>query len=83
MILRVDRDNTVVEKDMLTVENVNTDDASIYMCSSQKIAVNLSCAKEMKSWRARYSIPNTNGNGGTSTSTIQRDGDPTKLWQKT
>lgn len=82
MVLRVDRDNTTVEKDMLTVEDVNKDDSSIYICSSQQVALNLSCAKELKSWRARYGIPSTNGDGGTSASTIERTKDITTTWQK-
>jgi len=82
MILRVDRDSTLVEKEMLTVENINDDDVSIYLCTSQKIELNLSCAKEMKTWRARYGIPSTNGSGGTATSLLQSEKDVEKTNQK-
>lgn len=50
MVLRVDRENTVNTADMFTEENVNIDDSSIYLCSSQKIDVSLSCASELKTW---------------------------------
>lgn len=50
LVLRVDRENTVNTADMFTEENVNIDDSSIYLCSSQKIDLSLSCASELKTW---------------------------------
>ncbi len=82
MILRVDRSTTTTESEASTLESVEEDDSSIYMCTSQKVEMRLSCAKELKSWRARYGIPSTNGSGGTSVSTIERDKDLVKAWQK-
>lgn len=50
MVLRVDRNNTVSAADMFITENPNSDDSSIYMCSSQRVEINLSCASSMKTW---------------------------------
>jgi len=50
MLIRVDRNNTVSSEDMFTVEDINQDDASIYLCSSQRVELNLSCSSRMKTW---------------------------------
>lgn len=80
MVLRVDRDYSVEERSMLINEDVNQDDASVYLCSSQKIQLNLACTKKMKSWAARYGLPDVGSQeaaGIVSTST-----DTSELWQK-
>jgi len=50
LVLRVDRNNTTSANQMFIKEDPNTDDSSIYMCSSQRVEVNLSCASRMKTW---------------------------------
>jgi len=51
MILRVDAGTiTTKMEDMLVEENIDTDDASIYMCTTQKVPFTLSCTKNMHSW---------------------------------
>ena len=50
MILRVDTDTTQKMEDMLVEENIDKDDASIYMCTTQKVPFTLSCTKNMHSW---------------------------------
>lgn len=80
MVWRVDRDYSVDEKSMMTSEDINTDDASIYMCSSQNIELSLACTKSMKSWAARYGLANT----GTEQAegTVSKNKDTSALWQK-
>lgn len=77
MILRVDRDFATNEKDMITKENVDTDDSSIYLCSTQKIEMSLACSTELKSWRARYNLDQ-----GKATKQAYSEKDTSKLWQK-
>ena len=79
MVLRVDRDQTIKESDMLTTEDIDADDASIYMCTSQNVELSLGCSKELKSWKARYALDSTAGAG---TSTLARGEDTSELWQK-
>lgn len=82
MMLRVDRESTTTENDMIAVENIDTDDSSIYLCTSQRVEMSLSCATSMKTWRTRNGIPSSNGSGGTSTSVLQSQKDVTKTVQK-
>lgn len=53
MILRVDADTTTRMEDMLIEENIDIDDASIYMCTTQKVPFALSCTKMMHSWNPK------------------------------
>jgi hypothetical protein len=82
LVFRVDRDVATTEAEMITVEDINVDDSSIYMCTNQPVDIALSCTAELKSWRARYSIPtaasNTSGDAGVLKSTK----DTTRLLQK-
>lgn len=55
-IIRVDRDNTTSAADMLTVEDINNDDSSLYICSSQRVELNLSCSSKMKAWAQTLGI---------------------------
>lgn len=80
IVLRADRDSTTEEKSMLTNENVDVDDSSIYLCTSQKVEMTLACSKRLLSWRARYDLPDqgtdeAEGIVGTTKDTSQ-------LWQK-
>lgn len=80
MVFRVDRDNTTDEKSMLTSEDINRDDATMYMCTSQKIELQLACPKNMKTWATRFDLPDPGSKeaeGIVSTST-----DTSELWQK-
>lgn len=56
MVLRVDRDYTTKSTDMFTTEDINTDDSSIHLCSSQMVPLKLSCSKNLKSWKARFNL---------------------------
>jgi len=80
MVLRVDRDNTITEKDMYTSGLADTDDAAIYLCTSQNIPLLLACTKEMKSWGASYGlVDNAADQVGGALTTNQ---DTSQLWQK-
>lgn len=80
IVLRADRDFTTEEKSMLTNENIDTDDSSIYMCTSQKVELTLACSKRLLSWRARYDLPDQ----GTSEAEgiVGTTKDTSQLWQK-
>lgn len=56
LVLRVDGEYTTTVDDMYVSEDVNADDASIYMTSTQVVEATLQCTKEMKSWRTTYNI---------------------------
>lgn len=60
MILRVDRDYTTKDTDMFVTEDINKDDSTIYLCTSQKVELQLSCSKQLKSWKARFNIKTSN-----------------------
>ena len=49
MILRVDRKTTTDSKDLFIAEDINTDDATIMMCSGQKVELELACS-DLKTW---------------------------------
>jgi hypothetical protein len=80
MIMRVDRDSTNKESDMMTQEDINVDDVSIYMCTSQKIEMQLACSKSMRSWAATYDIP-AHGSAEAA-DTFTKATDTSGLWQK-
>ena len=80
MIMRVDRDSTNKESDMMTQEDINVDDVSIYMCTSQKIEMQLACSKNMRSWATTYDIP-AHGSAEAA-DTFTRATDTSGLWQK-
>ncbi len=50
-IIRVDRANTDSSKDMLIKEDIDADDSSIYLCSSQKVDLSLSSTNSFKAWK--------------------------------
>lgn len=80
MILRVDRDFTNSEKDMFTSEDINTDDAAIYLCTSQKIDLLLACASDFKSWRARFDIKPESS--APANNNITNTGNVNETWQR-
>lgn len=49
MVLRVDRRTTTDSKDLFIAEDINVDDATIMMCSGQKVELELACS-DLKSW---------------------------------
>jgi hypothetical protein len=63
MVLRVNNDFASDETSMMTTENINKDDASIYMCTSQRIEMDLACSKELKSWKAVYNLEDKSTTG--------------------
>lgn len=82
MVLRVDRDSATREGEMMTVEDINVDDASIYLCTSQNIDLNLGCSKSLKSWKARYNLPSGNNTTNGDASNVKRGEDSSELFQK-
>ena len=80
MILRVDRDFSTKESDMLTSEDIDKDDSTIYLCTTQRVELTLGCSKDMKSWKARYSLDDASKNGGKSN--VAKTKDTSELWQK-
>lgn len=80
MVLRVDRDYVTNEESMLAQENPDVDDASIYLCTSQRVLLTLGCSKELKTWKSRYNINDSNASGAGSNITKTRD--TSELWQK-
>lgn len=80
IVLRVDRDFSTNESEMMTKEDINADDSAIYLCTTQKIELNLGCSKELKSWKARYSLADGSKNGGSSN--VAKSKDTSELWQK-
>lgn len=80
MILRVDRDYTTEETDMLTTESIDQDDSTIFLCTSQKIQITLSCSKDLKSWKTRFGLADSSKNGGGSN--VAKTKDTSELWQK-
>lgn len=49
MVLRVDRKTTTDAKDLLIAEDINIDDATIMLCSGQKVELELACS-DLKTW---------------------------------
>lgn len=80
MVLRVDRDYTTKSEDMFVKEDVDRDDSTIMLCTSQKVIMNLNCSTEMKSWQARYNIKGSSKADGVSNITKAKD--TSQLWQK-
>lgn len=66
MVLRVDREMTTDSAQLLVQENINSDDSSMYLCSNQKVEVQLSCSS-LKSWNP----PTTSNISKTSDSEAQ------------
>ena len=57
IILRVDRDMSTTEADMLVAEDINKDDTSIYMATSQAIPLQIASDESiLKSWAINYSV---------------------------
>lgn len=82
MVLRVDDAQTTRLEESTTIENINIDDSSIYLCSTQHVELKLACSRFHKTWRAQNGIANSSGDGGTSRSTLERTNDPATLYQK-
>ena len=76
---RVDRQYATNETDMMTKEDLNKDDSSLYMCTSQRIELNLACSKELKSWKTRYGLKDP---AGATIDHLSTQKDPSQLWQK-
>jgi len=78
MVMRVDRDFAVDETSMMTSEDIDKDDASIYMCTSQRVEMGLACSKELKSWKTRYNL----GDQASAADVLATKKDSSELWQK-
>lgn len=66
LVMRVDRQTTANPSEMLVEEDVNQDDSSIYLCSSQRIELLLSCTSKLKAWANTLGIENKAQKGATS-----------------
>jgi hypothetical protein len=75
VVMRVDRDYVTDDKSMLVKENIDTDDASIYMCTSQTVNLTLACSKNLKSWKTRYNLKDN----AAANSTLRSD---SSLWKQ-
>ena len=77
-ILRV---HNAISNNPTTVEDVNNDNSSLYLCSTQKIEMRLGCSTKMNSWRTIYKL-----NPGTSDavqgSNASSNKDETQVYQK-
>jgi hypothetical protein len=56
MKIRVERDVTTSENDMMTEEDIDKDDSSIYLCTGQSVDMVLSCSPNLKTWKTRYNL---------------------------
>ena len=54
--IRADRGYTTKPDDMYKYEDVNNDDSSVYICTSQTIKLNMACSSNLKSWAARFNL---------------------------
>jgi hypothetical protein len=80
LILRVDRDYSTKSEDMFVKEDIDKDDGTIMMCTSQKVPMTLGCSIEMKSWQARYNIKGSSK--ADEGSNLTKAKDTSQLWQK-
>jgi len=80
MILRVDRDSTTNEKDMLVAEDINKDDTSMYFCTAQKVELELACSPALKTWIYNFDVPDKGSKE--MEKLLNRDSDTSGLWQK-
>ncbi len=55
-IIRVDREIAEDTSQLHTVEDINVDDSSIWLGSSQAVELQLSCTNSMKSWQATFGL---------------------------
>lgn len=81
MMIRVEKDSTTKSENMLIEENIDTDDASIYLCTSQQVPFTLGCSKILSTWAQVFGIKeNTTGTSGASISTTTDTYQP--AWKK-
>lgn len=78
MKIRVDRDMTTSENDMMTEEDIDKDDVSIYLCSGQAVEMLLGCSPNMKSWKTRY---NLSDKSNPAADRLQREKDTSELYK--
>ncbi len=64
-----------------TTESINEDNSSIYLCSTQKIEMRLSCSTNMYSWRTIYRIEDKSTDPSIR-NTISNNEDGTLIYQK-
>lgn len=80
IVLRADKDYVVDEKSMLVTENIDADDSSIYICTSQNIQLTLACSKRMRSWATVYDLPDIGTENAADVLSNQTD--TSEVWQK-
>lgn len=80
IVMRVDRDSTKSEKDMFIAEDVDVDDSSIYLCTSQNIEMELACAPSLKTWMYNFDIPDKGSEEAKKL--LNQDSSTSGLWQK-
>lgn len=64
-----------------TTEDINEDNSSIYLCSTQKVEMRLSCSTNMHSWRTIYRIENKSKDPNVF-DTVTNKEDGTLIYQK-
>jgi hypothetical protein len=64
-----------------TTENINEDNSSIYLCSTQKVEMRLSCSTNMHSWRTIYRVENKSKDPNVF-DTVSNKEDGTLIYQK-
>lgn len=64
-----------------TVEDINNDNSSLYLCSTQKIEMRLSCSKNMNSWRTVYKLKKDIAPGAAAAN-VATSKDDTQSYQK-
>jgi len=64
-----------------TTENINDDNSSLYMCSTQKIDLRLSCSTKMDSWRTIYKLKKQTADA-VAGANIATNKDETQIYQK-
>ena len=80
IVIRADKEYATDEKSMFASENIDADDSSIYVCTSQNIPITLACSKRMRSWATVYNLEDTGASNAAGTLSNQKD--TSELWQK-
>lgn len=62
-------------------EDINEDNSSIYLCSTQKVEMRLSCSANMYSWRTIYKLENKSSDPNI-VNTVTNNEDGTLIYQK-
>lgn len=78
MKIRVDRDMTTSESDMMVEEDIDKDDVSVYLCTNQNVDMTLHCSPNLKSWKTRYNLSDASNKAADR---LQREKDTSELYK--